>query len=112
MGRGCCLFAVLWAVFMAAIFALISVAGPHSTPWPKPMQTLVYVLAGLAILVLPALAARAAFRSVCNRTAASRSKKRHAEGLWEVTPNNVLERIGKVVARVCPRHGHRGWQLN
>jgi len=59
---------------MAAVFALISVAGPHSTPWPKPMQTLVYIVAGLAVLILPALAARAAFRSVSHRTASSGSK--------------------------------------
>lgn len=66
--------AALWAVVMAAIFALISVVGPHSTPWPKPMQTVVYVVAGLAVLVLPALAARAALRSVSHSTASRTSK--------------------------------------
>ena len=53
----------LWLVFMIGVFGVISFVGPHSKRLGEPMTSLVYVLAGLAVLVVPAWAARAAFRA-------------------------------------------------
>lgn len=50
-------------VAMAAVFAVLAFAGPHSDTLPKPLQAVVYVLAYGSVLVLPVLAARAAWRS-------------------------------------------------
>ena len=61
--------ATLWAVAIAAIFAVIAFAGPHSGAISKPMEMLVYGLAGLSVLVLPALAARAVWRNRSRRDA-------------------------------------------
>lgn len=54
--------ATLWVTGMAAVFALIAVVGPHSGPASKPVEILTYGLGGAAVLVLPLLAARAAWR--------------------------------------------------
>jgi len=59
----------LLLIGMAAVFALIAFAGPHSDTLPKPMQVVVYVAAYVAVLVLPALAARAAWRASSRRGA-------------------------------------------
>jgi hypothetical protein len=67
--------ATLWFVFMVVVFGLISLVGPHSKHLAEPMSSLVYVLAGLALLVIPALAARAAFRASSRQVAGSTSKE-------------------------------------
>ena len=56
-------------VAMAAVFAVIAFAGPHSDTLPMPLQVVVYVLAYGSVLVLPALAARAAWRANSKRGA-------------------------------------------
>ena len=55
--------ATLWFTFIVVVFGLISLIGPHSKPVPESMSWLVYVMAVLALLIVPALAARAAFRA-------------------------------------------------
>lgn len=63
LGAAIVFFATLAAVGMAAIFALISFTGPHSKPLSEPLLTIAYVAAGLAVVILPPWAARAAFRA-------------------------------------------------
>ena len=63
--------ATLWLVCMAAVFALISAVGPHSASVSKPVEILIYMLCGAAVLVLPILAAKAAWRRSGGRDAAS-----------------------------------------
>jgi hypothetical protein len=53
----------LCIVCMAAVFAVLAFAGPHSDTLSKPMQVVVYVLAYGAVLGLPVLAARATWRA-------------------------------------------------
>ena len=59
--------ATLWFLFMVVVFGLISLVGPHSKPFSEPISSVVYVLAGLVLLVVPVLAARAAFRAGSKR---------------------------------------------
>jgi hypothetical protein len=68
VGAAVAFFAALVAVGMAAIFALIAFAGPHSKPLSEPLLTVLYIAAGLAVLILPPWAARAAFRAGSRRT--------------------------------------------
>lgn len=63
LGAAIAFFATLVAVGMAAIFALISFAGPHSTPLSEPFLTVAYIATALAVVILPPWAARAVFRA-------------------------------------------------
>jgi hypothetical protein len=65
-------------VFMGVVFAFISFLGPHSPPASKTVEFLVYALSGLALLVLPVLAARAAWRRTDERHIAWRRSSRHS----------------------------------
>lgn len=59
----------LLGVGAAAVFAVLAFAGPHSDILPQPLQIVLYVLCWIAVIALPLLAARAAWR----RSAARRS---------------------------------------
>lgn len=59
----------LWLVGIAAVFAVISFAGPHSGPISKPMELLVYGLACISVLVIPVIAARSVWRRMSGRDA-------------------------------------------
>ena len=52
----------LGLMFMASVFLLLSVLGPHSPPASKPVELLVYVVCGAAVVAGPVLAARAVWR--------------------------------------------------
>jgi hypothetical protein len=52
----------LFFVAMTAVFGVIAFAGPHSPAVSKSTETVVYLLAGGAVLVLPAVAAIAVWR--------------------------------------------------
>lgn len=52
----------LFLSLVVAIFGVLAFAGPHSDLLPRPWQLLVYGLAIASVLVLPALAVRAAWR--------------------------------------------------
>jgi hypothetical protein len=54
--------ATLLVVAAATIFAVLVLAGPHSDMLPMPLQVIVYLVAWVAVLALPVLAARAAWR--------------------------------------------------
>lgn len=48
----------LWVGFMAAVFLLISVMGPHSPPPSRAAQILAYVACVTFVVVLPIAVAR------------------------------------------------------
>jgi hypothetical protein len=52
----------LGAVAVTTLLIVIVLAGPHSDILPMPLQILLYLLAWAAVLVVPVLAARAAWR--------------------------------------------------
>lgn len=54
--------ATLVLVAAGAIVAVLVLAGPHSDILPMPLQIVVYGLAWVVVLLLPALAARAVWR--------------------------------------------------
>lgn len=54
--------ASLFLTAVAAVFGVLALAGPHSDLLPKPLQILVYVVAWLVLLVLPAWVAVIAWR--------------------------------------------------
>jgi hypothetical protein len=63
-------FATLIAVGVAAVFAVLAFAGPHSDTLPQPLQIALYVLCWVAVIALPLLAARAAWRRTAERRVA------------------------------------------
>ena len=62
--------ATLFGVGVAAVFAVLAFAGPHSDALPQPLQIALYVLCWVAVIALPPLAARAAWRRSVERRAA------------------------------------------
>lgn len=76
VGAAIAFFVTLAAVGMAAIFALISFAGPHSKPLPEPVLTVAYVAVGVAVVILPPWAARAVFRAGSKTAPTVRSEGR------------------------------------
>ena len=52
----------LLVVGVAAMAIVLVLAGPHSDLLPQPLQIVVFAIGWIAVLVLPALAARAAWR--------------------------------------------------
>lgn len=75
-GAALAFFVTLAAVGMAAIFALISFAGPHSKPLSEPLLTVAYIAVGLAVVILPPWAARAVFRAGSKTAPTVRSEGR------------------------------------
>lgn len=59
--------ASLAGVAVVAFFVVMLLAGPHSEMLPRGVQAVVLVLGWSAVLVLPALAARAVWRRLTGR---------------------------------------------
>lgn len=62
--------ATLAVVAVLALFIVLVLAGPHSDLLPAAVQVVVLILGWLAVLVIPAMAARLVWRRAGRRPAA------------------------------------------